>query len=521
MSATPEIIRQAGVELRVVDSLEAPHSVECEECVISCTLADETPTAWALACNLGVKPNAFFKAAHRLVWTALDDLRRRGEPSVDLAVVAEHLKSAGQLDAVGGYPMLTQITARVTMSLQTRFFAETLILLWHRRWALTLASKLRTAAIEFEGREGFTKSAGEIGQRLIRLGRREATRTLGEIYAEVKSEASDRIEGRVDRTRWITSGMAKFDQACKEFGSAREDHYVVLAGGSGDGKSVGLRNIAGANLRNGKRVLSYSRETSTAGFVEMLVASEMEIDLNTLEHLPRDRAEKFYAEFDRQQEQWADKLLFCVQHEAATPLMTVEDICDHARAFVNLRGVPDLILVDYLQLFEARKRITGNSREALVAYVSHQLQALQRELGCVLITAAQLNESGLNEMRQVKRDEDGRVIHRMPKAGDLRESQGAYHDADRVIFLYRPPVDCRGQEQVAKGIGTPEVWWYQEKRRRGCAGLFARCWFQKRFTRFVEMGAEDETEAEKKAVGAQVVPKGQRISKEQFKRGTA
>jgi replicative DNA helicase len=500
--------------------MDAPHSPECENMLLGSVLADATPASWALACNLGVKPNAFFNSGTRAIWTVIDELHRAGERVVDIAVVGERLKASGELERIGGWSFLTQSTPGIATSQHTRFYAESLVLLWHRRHALTCAAKLRAIAVEASSREDFVKGAGDVGQRLIRLGRRVASQTLAEIYEDVKTEARSRIEGTVDRSRWVTSGLEKFDRSCKEFGSAREDHFIIFAGGSGHGKSVALRNIAGANLRRGKRVLSYSRETSTAGFIEMLVASEMEIDLNTLEWLPADKAARFYAECDRQRDEWADKLLFCVQHEPATPLMTVEDICADARAFVNLRGVPDLILVDYLQLFEAQKRITGNSRESLVAYVSHQLQALQREIGCVMITAAQLNETGLEAMRQVKKDENDRIVHRMPKPGDLRESQGAYHDADRVIFLYKPAVDCRGQEQVAAGIGTPEIWWYQEKRRRGCAGLFVRCWFQKRFTRFVEMGAEDETEGERKATAAQAVPKGQRISKLDFKKGT-
>jgi replicative DNA helicase len=524
MSAQPQlapvITGPDGVELGVAGGLEAPHSPDCERALIGAVLADETPASWALACNVGVKVAAFFDVGRREIWAALDRLHRGGTGGIDVAILAEELRAAGKLeDPVGGFAGLAAATER-GMSTGAKFFAEQLVLLWHRRWAMVMAAKLREAALTMGTREEFVEAAGGVGQRLIRLGRRESTRTLAEIYDDVRTEAQARIEGRIDRSGWITSGLEKFDRACKEFGSAREDHFVIFAGGSGHGKSVALRNIAGANLRKGKRVLSYSRETSTAGFVEMLVAAEMGVDLNTLDWLPRDRAEKFYAEFERQRNEWAGKLLFCVQHEPATPLMTVEDICDHARAFVHLRGVPDLILVDYLQLFEARKRITGNSRESLVAYVSHQLQALQRELGCVMVSAAQLNEAGLNEMRQVRRDEDGRVIHRMPKPGDLRESQGAYHDADRVIFLYKPPVDCRNQDQTAAGTSMPEVWWYQEKRRRGCAGLFVRCWFQKRFTRFVEMGAEDESEAERQAAGARVVPKGQRISKDQFKKGT-
>lgn len=509
----------AGLELEVIAGTSAPHSIDGEEMLLASVLADDTPAAWALACNLGVKAATFFDTRHRTIWEALHELRRRGEPRVDLPVVAEHLTGAGTLEEVGGYPMLTQITQRLAYSAHTRFFAESLLLLWHRRHALAEAQRLREAALAAPTREEFAAAAAKIGQKLIRLGRREQARSLAEMYQGVEDEARARVEGTVDRSRWIYTGLEKFDKVCRPIASAREDHYVLVVGGSGYGKSVVLRNIAAANLRRGQRILFYTRETSAAGLIEMLVATEQRIDLNTLEHLPRPDAERFYAECRRQQEQWADKYLFVVQHSPATPLHTVEDLCDHARAWVNLYGLPGAIEVDYLQLFGARARLVGNSREAVVAHVSHELQALSRELDCPVIVAAQMNETGLKEMREIKRDEQERIIHRMPKPGDLRESQAAYHDADRVIFLYRPPVDCLGREQTQTGVGMPEMWWYQEKRRRGCAGLYVRTWFEKRFTVFSPMSAEEQTEGERAEAGARKVPPGQRISKAQFLQG--
>src|SRR5690606_10830600 len=147
-------------------------------------------------------------------------------------------------------------------------------------------------------------------------------------------------------------------------------------------------------------------------------------------------------------------------------------------------GVPDLVLIDYLQLFGTETRATN--REQVVAIVSHTLQALQREFGFTMLVAAQLNSSGIDKMREARRDESGKLIHPLPNEGDLRESRAMYHDADRVIFLYKPPFDCRDVDQRSPGVIKPEVWLYQEKRRSGGV-TYVRCWFEKRYTRFVEV----------------------------------
>lgn len=514
-------IEADGCALNVVAGTEPPHSPECEAAVIACVLIDETPGAWALCCSLNVKPKAFYAPNNQKIWTALHDLHVRGVAMVDAAVLAEELKMRGLLDDVGGYEYLTRITKQTPTTAQIRFFAEQLVLLWHRRHAMGIAGELREAACEFEGREAFVATAGDIGQRLLMLGRRSVTKLLHEEIADVKEDVTRAAEGRVDQTRWISSGMPLFDLRCKPFTGGREDQLVVIAGGSGMGKSVALRQLGGAALRQGKRVLSLSRETSTAGFVEMLVASYTNFDLLN-PGLERAKAPAFGAECDRIKLEWADRLLFCIQHCAATPLLTIEDLEDQVRSFVNLRGQPDVILVDYLQLFGTRRRL--GSREETVATVSHRLQALVRELpGTTMFVAAQLNESGLDEMRQVRRDVNadgspGKVIHRLPKPGDIRESQAIYHDADRVIFLYRPAIDVRGSLQNSPQVLKPEVWWFQEKRRRGGVGC-VRCWFEKRYTRFIEVARAESDAADKAEESASGhVPEGG-MDKGDFKKG--
>lgn len=487
-------------------------SIEAEEFLLSSIFLDTTAKSFALAQQVGIKANSFYVPANSVIWESIADCWKQGQVG-DLAAVATDLAAKGRLAAIGGYAYLMQISGSAPTMLQVRYFAETVKLLWECRHAVKLASVFIDNVNSLDGREAFVKAAGELGNRLIRLGRREATHTLKELYTSVEEEARARAEGTVDKSRWISSGIPKFDEMAKRFGSAREDHFIAIAAGSGHGKSAALRQIAGAALREKKVVLSYSRETSTAGFIEMLVSSALGLDLNKLEFQPKDRMAEFYEECARQREEWAEKYLFCVQNEPATPLITVEDLCENARAFVHLHGLPAVILVDYLQILDARKRIGGQNREATVAHVSHTLQALQRELDVVMVVGAQLNEAGLNEMRQLKRDENGKVIHRLPKPGDLRESQALYHDADRFIFFYKPPVDCSDRDQTNPATLRPEVWWFQEKRRRGGIQI-VRTWFEKQYTRFVALGREDMDAAAKAEVTASgAIPKGVKVPK--------
>ena len=505
MKHAPKISGQ-GLELEVLAGLQQPHSPACETLLLASILVDETSVSLAIAVQVGIRAKAFHLAEHRVIWEALNALHARGEAGVTVHHVRIELEQVGKLDAAGGWERLLEISGLVATTLHVRFLSEQLKLLWDRRGMIELAGEMRAAATDFEGREAFVGTATDIGERLVRLGRVNVVRTLADEIEDVKNEVSAAAEDRLDRSRWISSGLPLYDEKCHPFTGGREDQLIAVCGGSGDGKSVVLRQLAGATLRQGKRVLSFSRETSTAGFVEMLVASWTDIDL-LHPQLWKKNLPAFVAECDRIRAEWADKRLFCVQHTAATPLSTVEDLVQHVRQFVNLRGQPDMILVDYLQLFGTRKRVGSNSDR--VEEVSHQLQACIRELpGATMVVAAQLNESGLNELRQEKRDSEGRIIHTMPHRGMIRDSQAIYHDADRVIFLYRPPFDCRDSDQRSTACLQPEVWWVQDKRRRGGVNS-VRCWFKKRFTRFEQIGRHETDEAEaREAVSRGIVPSG-------------
>jgi replicative DNA helicase len=402
--------------------------------------------------------------------------------------------------------MLACTTALAPMPSQVRNHAENIVLFWQLRHTLDLANVLAASVLDFSGREKFKAAVGDVGQRLIRFGRREAVRTLeGQIDA-VKADVLARAAGKEDRSAWVYTGIKSFDDRCHPLNSAKGDGLTVVAGASGHGKSAYFRQVVWAKLQANGRALVYTRETDIESYIEQTVASACEIDLLNVPDYARlypDRMEKFGAECDRLRDEVANRRLWVVQHEEATPLETIEQLARHYRAHAHLHGHPDMVVVDYLQLFSTSKRC--NSREEVVAAVSHTLQALQRESGILWLVGCQYNESGIREMRAVRRDADGRTIHRLPNAGDLRESQSIYHDTDRCICLYRPPEDCRGADNWSPNTKQPEIWLCQIKRRKGGLGL-VKCWFEARYTRFTELGRADVIQSEQNEASGGKVP---------------
>ena len=94
---------------RPVDQQVPPHSLEAEQAVLGAILA-----AGRLLVEVAgqVEETDFYRPAHRVVWRAINALADRGEPT-DPITCLEELRRAGQLDDVGGGPLLHTLLASV------------------------------------------------------------------------------------------------------------------------------------------------------------------------------------------------------------------------------------------------------------------------------------------------------------------------------------------------------------------------------------------------------------------------
>lgn len=513
MSAAPLRVLQGGK----ADKDKGPNgplfSEEAERGLLASILVCPDSSAAAVAKQVGVKAASFYVPAHKVAYEVIERLADAGVVPEAEAVALE-LQTSGQLEQMGGWSGFARMSNAIATNLRVRQYAEVVKLLWERRHAINLAKKFIESVEAANERDEFVTASGELGNRLVMLGRVEDARTLSERVDDVLADVKARAEGKEDRSKWMPTGMERFDKVCQPFGSSKEDHFIGVAGGSGQGKSAVMRQWGHHWNRLGKRVLVYTRETSIDGWIEQAAAQAIGVDLMHLAETPRDKLREFEAELTWLRDHAVNKLLFIYENDASTPLLYVEDLVAHYRSFEHLHGKPDAVIIDYLQILLPKKRC--NSREQEVAYVSHTLQGECRKAGNVWIVGAQMNESGLAAQRTAKKDEQGRLIHRTPIAGDLRESQAFYHDADRMLCIYRPPEDCMGNDQATQPPMRPEQWICQIKRRRGGTGA-VKCWFERRFTRFVEFNRDQLLAAENLVPAPKVTAETGPLSKAAWK----
>ena len=102
-----------------------------------------------------------------------------------------------------------------------------------------------------------------------------------------------------------------------------------------------------------------------------------------------------------------------------TPGINVPEIKAKLR---RLKGV-DLLIIDYLQLMSASRRIDNRVQE--ISEITRNLKILAKEFNVPVLTLSQLSRAS-----------EQRAEHK-PQLSDLRDSGSIEQDADIVLFLYR------------------------------------------------------------------------------------
>ncbi|MBI2588192.1 DnaB-like helicase C-terminal domain-containing protein, partial [Candidatus Berkelbacteria bacterium] len=107
-----------------------------------------------------------------------------------------------------------------------------------------------------------------------------------------------------------------------------------------------------------------------------------------------------------------------------SPMLNITELRTKARRLQMEHGL-GLLVVDYLQLMEGKRRSADFNRVQEISEISRNLKAVARELNVPVLALSQLSRAV--EMRTPK----------IPQLSDLRESGSIEQDSDVVMFIYR------------------------------------------------------------------------------------
>lgn len=199
-------------------------------------------------------------------------------------------------------------------------------------------------------------------------------------------KTQDRLATRVSATteERLSTGIPGLDQIL--YGGLKPKQLGLVAGGTGRGKSIFLEWLAQVAILLGKKVVYYTLELPEDEVANRFDALFSQIKINELKTYNNDVFSKLVP--------MASKFggsLVIKEYPADTA--TIHTLKAHLRQLSSLGFVPDLIIVDYLDLLKPHR--TYNSQYEEIDAITKALHGFAKESRTRIWTATQLNRSGL------------------------------------------------------------------------------------------------------------------------------
>jgi replicative DNA helicase len=443
-----------------------PHAIEAEEYLLCCLMIEGAGAEVMAKCHqIRIHRGSFYDNKHGIIFAVLEELYRRQAP-MDVAAVAEEMKERKELDAVGGYAFLAQVSSRVPTTAQVGFFIEKV------RDTAAMRQTIREFTEGIDKVHDLTGGGRELAE-MLEVKSAWVARTLdflrsGQATMQDAAKAGfervmSKLAGKVDKSRWLYTGLAEFDKRFTAFDVNNEDWLCIIAGLSSSGKSSLARQWVVHNLRQGKTALIFLLETSLAKWLELAACTASDISAKSLEGLPKDMQERYKKTLEEMHGYVGKTLWIC---DEIIPVETLTArIDDHCRR----HGPPSVIVVDHMHLLRSRKPM--NKREAEMGLIAKELKKVLKRVNVTGWVLAQLN-------RGPKADGG----NRRPVMSDIRDSGEIEQAADRIVLIHTPDVDMCGREQT-KNSTQVMAELVQDKHRNGPTG-FREFWFWRYLTKF-------------------------------------
>lgn len=409
-----------------------------------------------------LKPNDFYRPAHKILFKARVSLADRGE-AIDIVTIKSTLESTDELGMVGGISYIAEIVNAVPTSSHAEHYAKIVAKKAQLRSIIdNLSDSIGNA---YDEDMDIDEIIAKAERSLIEVSQASNKSSFRPIH-DVLLENHSKIEERSNNTSQITGIETGFYDFDKLITGLHEDQLIVLAARPAMGKTALALNIAqNVATKSNKAVAVFSLEMGAESLVERMLSAEGTIinhHIRTGNLTVNEWQRLIYA-----QGQLAEAPIFIDD----TAGVKITDIRARARRLSQETDGLGLIVIDYLQLIQGSR---SDNRQQEVSEISRQLKIIAKELKVPVIALSQLS-------RGVEQRNDKRPI-----MSDLRESGSIEQDADIVAFLYR---DAYYQD---KKEGQPEndiTELIIRKNRHGNLGT-VKLYFHKEYTKFSSVEEE-------------------------------
>jgi len=374
---------------------------------------------------------------------AMQCLNVRGLP-IDLVSLKNQLVTTGNVEASGGIAFVASLIDGLhPLSKETV-----------KGWAaqIKMASKLRRLAQEAEKLVAATK---------------DPTRSLESIVGQFQAAAFDSDPGGIQGRSFTPYDLrkateAEWDRLASPDGMAGYSYGIPALDQLTSGIQVGQSIIIGARPGVGKSslALQIADRVACAGHTVSFFSMEMEAgQLSMIRACAKAKVTRGQVAVLPPTHDYMKDFLKAIHEQAETPLFvdqpgtnTLAAIKARASRIKAEHGL-GLIVIDYLQLMSGDNG-RGATRNDELTVISRGIKQMARELGCAVITCAQLNRQASGPAAE-------------PHLGHLRDSGAIEADAD-VVLLLKPIAEVTNPANRTAPIQVDAL---VEKNRTGARGV--------------------------------------------------
>ncbi len=248
-----------------------PQALELEEAVLGAMMMEQSAVNSVIDV---LKPESFYRDAHRRIYAAIVDLFHASEP-IDILTVTEALRKLGDLQQVGGAQAVAALTARVASSANIEAHARIIAQKYIQRELIRVSSIITQKA--FEETTDVLDLLDEAESQLFEVAQGNIRKSY-ESMSSIMRQALEDIDNARNQEGGVSGVSTGFVDLDRITGGFQKSDMIVLAARPGMGKTAFVLTMArNITVEYNVPVAVFSLEMSAVQLVQRLISAETEI----------------------------------------------------------------------------------------------------------------------------------------------------------------------------------------------------------------------------------------------------
>lgn len=368
-----------------------------------------------------IKPEIFYETRHQKIFNALYELYKNNSPIDELTITAK-LRSLGELELIGGIYYITELIESVKSHGNIEYHIRIVYQKFIQREIIRISTlSIRDAYDDttdsLELLEGLKTELNQIQHGISSSAEKDTIELALELDAELERVTGADLLG-------LSTGFKSVDKILK---GDQDGDVRIIAASTGMGKtalecSEVLNCCFDADknlLENQIPVVVYNLEMRSVKFSIRLMANLSSIDKDTISFNRFTMQEK--QRYEIYKEKFKQAKIFIEDRSELNISQFEASIAD----LVKKKNIKKAY-IDYVQLMKPDPAKKYGTRELELADIGRRIKGCARKHKITIIELLQLNEEVL------------RAKNCVPNISHIRECKALAHDADNVMFIWRP-----------------------------------------------------------------------------------